>query len=295
MSLRLIRWVSGSLSIVALGLGACGEVDPAESEGGARPVDSGASTDAGSVTRDASTPPSPMDASTPPATPCELACRRVYQECGVTFRDATGNTVSQSQCVQGCTSGMLNGGERCLASVECTQAAITACVSGGTRPPADAGSPPPRDAGTPPPPPSSPEAALEERILAIVNQRRAMGANCGGTNYGPAGPLTMNEQLRTAARAHSLDMGTRNYFNHNTPEGRTPFQRTAAAGYSGSPQGENIAAGNATAEATMTQWMNSPGHCTNIMNPQYRVLGVGYARVAGSRYTHYWTQNFGGR
>jgi uncharacterized protein YkwD len=107
--------------------------------------------------------------------------------------------------------------------------------------------------------------------------------------------VVANEQLRAAARAHSLDMGTRNYFDHNTPEGTTPFQRIAAAGYTGSPQGENIAAGNATAAATMTQWMNSPGHCRNIMNPQYRALGVGYARVAGSRYTHYWTQNFGGR
>jgi uncharacterized protein YkwD len=136
---------------------------------------------------------------------------------------------------------------------------------------------------------------LEDEIVALVNQRRAMGADCGGTQFAATGPVVMNAQLRAAARAHSLDMGTRSFFAHNSPEGTTPFQRIAAAGYTGSPQGENIAAGGATAASTMMQWMNSPGHCRNIMNPQYRSIGVGYARVQGSRYTHYWTQKFGGR
>ncbi|MFO0558857.1 MAG: CAP domain-containing protein [Polyangiales bacterium] len=154
----------------------------------------------------------------------------------------------------------------------------------------DGGMNPGGDSGAP-----AGNAALEDQVLAIVNQRRAMGANCGGTMYGPTAPLVMNEQLRAAARAHSLDMGTRNFFDHNTPEGTTPFQRIAAAGYTGSPQGENIAAGNDTAEATMMQWMNSAGHCRNIMNPEFRSIGVGYAEVAGSRYTNYWTQTFGGQ
>jgi uncharacterized protein YkwD len=40
--------------------------------------------------------------------------------------------------------------------------------------------------------------------------------------------------------------------------------------------------------------MHSPGHCTNIMSPGFRSLGVGYARVPGSPLEHYWTQDFGG-
>lgn len=157
--------------------------------------------------------------------------------------------------------------------------------------PRDTGvTPPPSDAGAP-----SGNSALEDEILRIVNMHRAAGYNCGGTMFAPTHPLVMNEQLRLAARLHSQDMGERNYFAHNSPEGTTPFQRIAAAGYTGSPQGENIAAGNATASATMTQWMNSAGHCRNIMSPNFRSIGVGYANVAGSRYRHYWTQTFGGR
>jgi uncharacterized protein YkwD len=90
-------------------------------------------------------------------------------------------------------------------------------------------------------------------------------------------------------------MGTRGYFDHMTPEGGSPQDRMKAAGWSaGGYTGENIAAGNATAAATVQQWMSSPGHCENIMDPSYQFLGVGYFAAPGSKYKHYWTQNFGG-
>ena len=227
----------------------------------------------------------------PPGNTCERVCQHIYGDCMFAFRTTSGQTVTQAQCVEGCSMGAINGAEACLETVACTQAAVGACLQQVMQPAMDGGTPPPpADSGVP-----SGNATLEEQVLVIVNQRRAMGANCGGTNYAPTGPLVMNAQLQAAARGHSLDMGTRNFFDHDTPEGTTPFQRIAAAGYTGSPQGENIAAGNATAAATMEQWMNSPGHCQNIMNPQYRSIGVGYANVRGSRYTHYWTQTFGGQ
>ena len=40
--------------------------------------------------------------------------------------------------------------------------------------------------------------------------------------------------------------------------------------------------------------MDSPGHCENIMNPHYSMLGVGYSFGAAAKYRHYWTQNFAG-
>ena len=57
--------------------------------------------------------------------------------------------------------------------------------------------------------------------------------------------------------------------------------------------GENIAAGNAGARATFEQWLTSPGHCTNMLNPSSREMGIGYASEPGSPYRHYWTQVFG--
>lgn len=128
-----------------------------------------------------------------------------------------------------------------------------------------------------------------------MNQRRAAGATCGGTTYGPAPALAVSATLRVAARSHSEEMATHNYFSHTSYDGRTFSQRISAAGYTGaSPWGENIAAGQSSPAAVVNGWMNSTGHCANIMNPSYRAIGVGYGYRAASNYGHYWTQDFGG-
>lgn len=137
-------------------------------------------------------------------------------------------------------------------------------------------------------------ATLEEQVLAETNKRRAAGADCRTKGkFGPAGPLAMHPLLTLAARKHSKDMATKNYFAHDNLEGKSPFDRMKAEGYKGSTMGENIAAGNSTAAKTVEQWMNSDGHCANIMNPKYTQLGVGYFYTSTSKYKHYWTQNFG--
>jgi hypothetical protein len=133
----------------------------------------------------------------------------------------------------------------------------------------------------------------EFEILDIVNQLRAEGASCGGEGYfAPAPPLQMDPGLRCAARMHSMDMVERDFFDHTNPDGDNPGARAADAGYDGGGNGENIAGGNATPEATMQQWMESDGHCANIMRQNYRFIGVGY--YPGGEYRHYWTQVFGG-
>lgn len=143
--------------------------------------------------------------------------------------------------------------------------------------------------------PDSSSAAFEDQVLVLVNQRRAAGANCGGTIYAPAAALSMNANLRNAARDHSTDMAVNNYFSHVSQDGRTFDQRIRTAGYTGAfPLGENIAAGQPTPESVVDAWMGSPGHCANIMSPGFKAIGVGYAFTAGSTYHHYWTQTFGG-
>jgi uncharacterized protein YkwD len=131
-------------------------------------------------------------------------------------------------------------------------------------------------------------ADLEEQVLALVNQRRAEGADCGGAGtFAAAGALTMNGALRCAARVHSKDMADRGFFSHKNPDGDDPFDRMAKAGYTFSYAGENIAQGYPTPEAVMAGWMSSDGHCSNIMSPNYTEIGVGYYDGA------YWTQTFG--
>jgi uncharacterized protein YkwD len=89
-------------------------------------------------------------------------------------------------------------------------------------------------------------------------------------------------------------MAMRHYFDHTSPEGRGPSNRAAEAGYQSTFVGENIAAGQPDPARVVQAWTESPGHCVNMMDPRYRVLGVGYFFQSGDRFGHYWTQDFGG-
>ena len=92
-----------------------------------------------------------------------------------------------------------------------------------------------------------------------------------------------------AATAFSDDMAARGFFDHTDPDGRTPWDRAAKAGVQGLG-GENIARGQADARAVMDAWMNSPGHRANILNCEYKSLGVGVHFGPGGPW---WTQDFG--
>lgn len=139
-------------------------------------------------------------------------------------------------------------------------------------------------------------AQLEADALAEVNAARARGADCHSEGvFGPAPALRLNSILVGTARAMSQDMGERNFFDHTNPDGLDPFQRMEAAGYNGNAMGENIAAGYSTGAEVVAGWLSSDGHCRNMMDPDFGVIGIGYARVPGSDYVEYWTQNFGDR
>lgn len=132
-------------------------------------------------------------------------------------------------------------------------------------------------------------SALEGQVLDLVNQVRAEGANCGSEgDFGSTEPLFLDPALTCAARIHSKDMADRGYFNHDTPEGVSPWDRMAEAGYqSNGPRGENIAFGSTSADGVMNLWMTSDGHCSNIMDPNFNQIGIGYHEG------DLWTQTFG--
>ncbi len=135
--------------------------------------------------------------------------------------------------------------------------------------------------------------AWEEEVVRLVNEARAKGADCDTQGkFGPTGPLAMNASLRCAARKHAQDMNNRNFFDHINPDGEDPFDRILAAGYGSYTQaGENIAGGSDTPEVTVAGWVDSDGHCANLMSPGYTEIGVGAYEGLGD-YTFYWTQTF---
>jgi uncharacterized protein YkwD len=133
-------------------------------------------------------------------------------------------------------------------------------------------------------------AALEDEVVALVNDRRSEGGVCGGEAFAPSAPLAVDAALQCAARNHSLDMATRGYFDHTSQDGEEFSERFARAGFEGSFIGENIAKGPRTADEVMSGWMASAGHCTNILHPDFEFLGVGHH--GGDAI---WTQTFGAK
>ncbi|MCM3677328.1 CAP domain-containing protein [Peribacillus simplex] len=123
--------------------------------------------------------------------------------------------------------------------------------------------------------------SVEQQVLSLVNEERSKSG---------LPSLEMDSDISNVAILKSEDMRDKNYFNHTSPSYGSPFDMMKSFGISYEYAGENIAAGQPSADAVMKSWMNSPGHKANILNKNYTHIGIGH--VTGGKYTHYWTQQF---
>ena len=64
------------------------------------------------------------------------------------------------------------------------------------------------------------------------------------------------------------------------------------AGYNWRASGENVASGQRDADAVVAAWLESPGHCANIMEPNFTEMGVAFVEVPGANPSIYWAQSF---
>jgi hypothetical protein len=128
---------------------------------------------------------------------------------------------------------------------------------------------------------------VEDRVLELVNHER--------TSHGLA-PVSLAPELQSAARAYAGAMAAGGFFSHDGPDGSTPQSRVEGAGYRGwTFVAENIAAGQATPDAVMAAWMNSPGHRQNLLDPRAREIGIGHVYKGGTTYGNFWVEEFGAR
>lgn len=137
-------------------------------------------------------------------------------------------------------------------------------------------------------PSSVPTTVNRTVMLQLVNDVRKKGCQCGDTYYSAVPTISWNSQLEAAAYVHSEDMYTNKYFDHIAPDGSNGGVRIDKAGYNWFTFGENIAVGFKSEKEVLDGWLQSPGHCKNIMNKNFKEMGV--ARVGT-----YWTQEFGAR
>jgi len=135
-------------------------------------------------------------------------------------------------------------------------------------------------------------AALATEVLDSVNAARVLPRQCGDEHFDAAPPLRWNDALTQAAWAHSSDMATQRYFSHTERDGSIVDDRATRAGYRWQRIGENIAAGQKSVAETVAAWLDSPGHCANIMNAGFDEMGLAYA-VNPQRGRVYWTQVLG--
>lgn len=132
-----------------------------------------------------------------------------------------------------------------------------------------------------------------QKLLEAMNSARTQARQCGTQSFTATTPLVWNATLGSAAEGHSRAMANQNFFDHKDRDGRTPGDRAELAGYAGQQVGENIAAGQDTVRKVVDGWLASPGHCANLMNPQFRELGAAYAVDPKSDAGIYWTAMFG--
>jgi len=134
-----------------------------------------------------------------------------------------------------------------------------------------------------PDPTSRARSTLTEDVVRLTNAARAQEG---------LAPLRPNDALMKSAQDYAVALAPGDCFAHDCPPVPAQRDRIAQAGYGGWKRiGENIAAGDRTAEAVMAGWLDSPGHRANILRPEYTEIGVGVATGTG-KYGTYWVQVF---
>jgi uncharacterized protein YkwD len=146
----------------------------------------------------------------------------------------------------------------------------------------------------------------ELTFFNLLNQHRA--------KYGRQ-PLLLSQSLSLAADRHSSDMAKYGFFSHFTGcispasasqplsgkrtdwfwTGAAPWDRMKSCGYNyNTYMGENIAAGQPTAQEAFTSFVTSTAHNDAMLDYNYKVVGISLVYVTGSEYGYYWTLDFGG-
>jgi uncharacterized protein YkwD len=148
----------------------------------------------------------------------------------------------------------------------------------------------PRATHAPPMPVPQPGSSELASVLALVNEARARGGDCGPHGvFAPTHPVRWEPRLAVAAEQHARDLrdnvGTG---SHTGSDGSDVVERVERTGYRWSWVAENVAwsvGGEMTPDEVVAGWLASPGHCRNILSPNFPETGVGKAGA-------YWVQVF---
>jgi uncharacterized protein YkwD len=129
-----------------------------------------------------------------------------------------------------------------------------------------------------------------EHLFVQINDARRQGRSCGQQAFAPATALRRSPQLDDAARKHALDIATHSAMGHEGSDGSSAGERAESAGYHWRIVGENVAAGQIAAEEVVDTWLESDGHCKNMMDPRFSETGIAVALNENDERVIYWVQ-----
>lgn len=139
------------------------------------------------------------------------------------------------------------------------------------------------------------KSCMDERDIAMldaVNKARSQARNCGNEFKPAVAPLEWDCTVEKAAQIHTEDMARVEFLDHTGSDGSDVGDRLSRVGYAYWGWAENIAYGQSTVEEVMAGWLESPGHCRNIMSANQTVFGSGYVQSSNRNFRHFWTQVF---
>lgn len=121
---------------------------------------------------------------------------------------------------------------------------------------------------------------IANEMLKLVNAERAKVK---------VPPLKLNLEVTKVAQIKAQDMYDNDYFAHKSPTYGSAFEMLKYFGVDFDNAAENLATGQSSAQEVVLDWMNSPGHRSNILDSYGTEIGIGV--VQGER-GRFWVQMF---
>ena len=133
---------------------------------------------------------------------------------------------------------------------------------------------------------------LQRAVLRLNELRQQADAPCAAANADMQA-LTWHPRLAGTAHDQASDLAVRDLLSHVDVRQRGLGARLRQAGYAAAGAGENLAAGQTDFDDTLQAWLASPSHCANLMQPDFRDVGLACVQRRGSHYERFWVAHLG--
>ena len=140
--------------------------------------------------------------------------------------------------------------------------------------------------------PCADAAALQRAVQRLNEVRQQADAPCAA-GHAAMQPLAWEARLAGSAHEQATDLALRDLLSHVDARQRSFGTRLRSAGYAAAGAGENLAAGQPDFDDTLQAWLASPSHCANLMQPEFRDVGLACVQRPGSRYERFWVAHLG--